>query len=1316
MATGIVEIPIRMTSNSAPSPFKASSKTTHYYGGLQEQYAPYKAFVGNIDERWISMNNNVNGDEWLQIDLGYPRKVRSISALTMNGVQIRTYLEWSNDGLTFTRFAQTLAPSQNRTNSSVTIPSGEYRYLRFIPEAIKDQYSTFSNIKIYEEIVLETITIDKITLSEDRFSIKDVKLSADVARSYDSPFSFQVSVNGKVVVPYGTASLNPIRDVLISKSNMQIGTNTLTVEAKIANTTITATRSTTFVADPELYVGKLKQLFGFKFLQSPLNPKTDTSIGQAYGLSYLNSQPGGSFMFRFKPYGTGTARGDRDEKLGTLYQRSGSTIPDIRRADRSRSKEGLVRELLVGAIRPYPEALLSRHFFGNLITGTAIVSRQLRASMNPEEGLVVSDEIAGSEESLSSAHEMALPIGHRLYEDSGMVIAEELMSIVRRFNNPEAWVEPILMSTRKAFDAGLINTHLTGEKENESGLKLTTLLSSGEREEGLFFDSLRLSERTTVMDGLIEGVVRIGDTPIKEALMSGLVSNAEVPNKEGLITGVQLAQDETREGIVLESTILSSGQEMKPSIIPDRMSLLAEGNKGAKARIDQRQWFVYKRPGGQAMHEGSQRFITLNEDEARKIVNHIHADGNIQKRALRDKMRIRFSGYNGKDARFVERYRLFDGDIGKDGLVVTRQLYTTYKGKTAIALTEAIVLSDVLAKTALVQYEQNSFADKLMKKAMLGDEVWIAEISTITRNAKVNEEIVFLDRPRQDGQVVKEVFALTENESRRAWVSIAEVKVNPVMMNAWIHREMEKRINLVRQSAIVLQAVRLADNKWKDAFLKEHLPKADKRLRESGILTNVMADRFTQKTEQVREAIIEDWHKVEKAEKDSYARPLSDEVPLAELYDRDAIFTAMIIADRTPDVGLLEEFIFSDRRPIANDAITQPNELIANDTVKREGSVTTERLGNRDLDKLHGLLSTMAIGHKVEEQRPAYIPTEQFILAGDGSSWEDIWTQYSPGIDILDVPDGDFDYSTLASRVYDPETGVPLNPVGPTNKAEVKVKVPLHHPVPSNADVGLGSIPVDNYIFMDTILAVESVKNRNKLRYAGMPAEKAIRELLSNLHAWINQAAPGNEEYQRAFRFVRWYSERAVTSLSAHLLMREYKPWRSQIHNNGDLGISYKNNQWPYLANAMMLQTEGTSASIEFEQTNYIDGEITLRGYFDNPRQEGTMDVKVDGVSIGGLTKTDSGVFTLVLPVSAGHHKYDFVFDGLSGRVSLSSLEISGSIFVGATTTTDDTNVNGLKASTLLMEMLLLYFEKHHGGGKSKGAMAIKQRGVWNQT
>ncbi|MNP23468.1 hypothetical protein D3C76_1161790 [compost metagenome] len=251
---------------------------------------------------------------------------------------------------------------------------------------------------------------------------------------------------------------------------------------------------------------------------------------------------------------------------------------------------------------------------------------------------------------------------------------------------------------------------------------------------------------------------------------------------------------------------------------------------------------------------------------------------------------------------------------------------------------------------------------------------------------------------------------------------------------------------------------------------------------------------------------------------------------------------------------------------------------------------------------------------------------------------------------------------------------------------------------------------------MDTILAIESLKNRNKLRFAGMPAEKTMREMLAKLFAWIEQAAPGNEEYHRSFRFARWYSETVVMQLSTHILQRTYTGWLSSIHNNGDLGIPYTSTGWRYLANASVIQTQDTTASLKFEKQNYIDGEITIRGYFDNPHGEGTMEVKVDGTTVSQLTASDNGAFTLTAELPAGDHNYEIVFNGISGRVSLSSLEITGCVFVGATTIADDSDTNGLKACTQLVQMLLVYFEKHHGGGKKKGTMAIKQGGLWNQT
>jgi hypothetical protein len=504
-------------------------------------------------------------------------------------------------------------------------------------------------------------------------------------------------------------------------------------------------------------------------------------------------------------------------------------------------------------------------------------------------------------------------------------------------------------------------------------------------------------------------------------------------------------------------------------------------------------------------------------------------------------------------------------------------------------------------------------------------------------------------------------------------------------------------------------------------MLWEYVERIELLNQEAMISGNEYGEFGSVKDVDTNQALIYDLEKFKKALKESLVNPAPFMHMLADREDLNSIIIQIISANKASMDSMIQEYFLSDRTPSNSPESLTFSQPMAEMNTDRLAVEYGHLLADKSKEKLRGFVGHLLLS-TIDKQRPAYLPTERYLLVGDGSDWEDIWGLYTPGKDILDPPDSDYDYASLATQVYDLETGVPISPIGPTNLAEVKVKIPLHHPVPSNATVGLGvtvgekDYPVDNYTIIDTILAIESIKNRNKLRFAGMPAEKTMRELLSNLYAWIQQSASGEYEYERMFRFVRWYAEATVTKLSTHILQRTYDSWMSAIHRNGDLGIPYEQTGWRYLSNASVIQTMSTSAILSFWKDNHIDGQITIRGYFDNPRQEGTMEIKVDGEPIGSLGAADNGAFTITTELPAGHHNYEIVFNGESGRISLSSLEISGSVFVSAVTIADDSDTNGFKACTTLMDMLLYYYDIHHGRHKVKGAMAVRQRKVWNQT
>lgn len=422
-----------------------------------------------------------------------------------------------------------------------------------------------------------------------------------------------------------------------------------------------------------------------------------------------------------------------------------------------------------------------------------------------------------------------------------------------------------------------------------------------------------------------------------------------------------------------------------------------------------------------------------------------------------------------------------------------------------------------------------------------------------------------------------------------------------------------------------------------------------------------------------------------------------------------------LMSDKVSIDTFLQKLIDTDRIDVFNTALeTYFSSHRPQDD--RIGLEQDQKLSQRETEA-KSIIETIIRTHRENESKSAYVPENKYKLSTGPGNWDDIRDMYAKGIDVIDVPNTDFKYENLKKQVYDLETGVPHDPLGATNLADVKVKLPLHHPLPEHFDLGTNEVVVDNYVLIEVILALESFKNDKRLRYAGMPAEKAIREIFSTLYDWIVNATPNDEQYKRTFRFARWYAEHAILKLSNHILHRTYDPFKSKIHIGEDLGIEYDKTGWKYDAMGYRLYTWMPHAELSFVKENYIDGEFILRGHFDNSAGQGKMVVKVDGSVIDSITS--NGAFIRRYDLPQGNHTFELIFDGTDGSsevVSLSSVEITGCTFIDAHTTSDDSNTNGLKAAMELIKLLVAYFEKHHADDKVKGTMKINQRGTWQVT
>lgn len=144
-APAVTEIIADMTSNTAPSPFVASAKTTSSYsgGGLA-----WNAFDRNNATGWLNSGGAADFPTWLKIDLGAQTQVgsftirsRDTASVTFNGFPTDFQLQGSNDNTNFTTVytASGLNWVNAETKTFELVSSATYRYWRlWITDASTD--------------------------------------------------------------------------------------------------------------------------------------------------------------------------------------------------------------------------------------------------------------------------------------------------------------------------------------------------------------------------------------------------------------------------------------------------------------------------------------------------------------------------------------------------------------------------------------------------------------------------------------------------------------------------------------------------------------------------------------------------------------------------------------------------------------------------------------------------------------------------------------------------------------------------------------------------------------------------------------------------------------------------------------------------------------------------------------------------------------------------------------------------------------------------------------------------------------------------
>lgn len=1282
-----------MSSNNTPAPFVASTSNQ------LATYAPFNAFQDN-GGAWISDVAN----SYITIDLGRPYKVGKVFIDTVSswtGASMKTLtLLASKDGATWvTLYSGATSGYKYETEKDF----GIYRYWRVKAGNMTMRGGCVRYFQLYGASVgFVDVDINNIWVTANPTVISG-KVYAELEQT-----DVRVLINDEVADDWHT--FNDVVDIAYEyePSAFQEGGNVITVETRNLNGTIDRKTFLVYKLNLELYKFNTST-YDFRIKNSPAKPSVDAWLGQNYVMDYLNSELGVSYIFRFKPFGQVDSRiEDHPRLFDRVLKENYDITSDQMLGERRRDRTGIKQEVVNVEVSNLLDTLKSEQFkygfkdigliqhvfaswaainnenIGKIYDPINSAMKKLKASqdvlqlhrLNARRKNMIKNAltvIQGYEHSVKKT-EIGIIEYYRMMQDiypyqeaiiGGLLIngiAREMIALKYPYylnadkENAIAHSYPDAIKGSKADYLTIIKEYVGVDViRDDRAIISEVLLSSPFAKDKVYvagtLNSAEKQETYGVKDWLALGITEDGQGTLYDVLLTNKNEDKQTHSYALMNAHKDAGENEAR---ILDILMINKGQQSKEF----RIDSVAFVNKlDSDAHVENLRQYIEKMPTD-VLEKSMPMFIDKmwrNSSVTELIVD-------IEK--------------FGKDVRLTDIAEDFFDKSSGDALTYLDDLYIVSK----------------LGKSSDVDIMQTLFNKQ-------DKQVW-----------DLDSSIIRVDKLPKDIRFDQSVLFTQKMDNKEGWPIFTETLVDHVAkdtnflvtesftdMIAKDARNLHDDLPFVDKLSHLMfhdEMIRTVDKLEKEAFIitiMSNFNKLDKAM----IIHNnwELAKKYIQSAKAIDDKV----RFGDKEEKFTYLY----EEDLAYIEDKKAIIIDQLLLDREN----LDGYVM--------------------DLIKLKGSMSWDKVPDNESIKLEDVVSDKDVAmayvqniidsNRKNEEKEGYIPPETFVLAGDGSEWEDIWDRYSPGVDILDPPDSDYDYSKLAPAIYDMKTGVPKHPIGPSNKADVYVQSATSHPIPENNTVGVDDtkrIAVDNYIFIDTVLALESIKNRNKLRYAGMPVGKAIKEVFSQLFTWIQQAAPGHEEYERMFRFSRWYAEAVVLRNSKQILHRIYNPWQSTLHMGTGLGIDHTKAGWSYMTGTGTLETTTLSGTLTFEKENYIDSEFVLRGYFDNPASQGTMEISVDGVVVDSFST--HGVYERKIEIPQGHHSYRIFFFGTSGTAAISSIEIGGTNFVSAHTTSDDSDVNGLKALTELMAQLLGYFELHHGGRKIKGTMEVRQRAVWN--
>ena len=1282
-----------MTNNSAPSPFIASASNQ------LASYAPFNAFQDN-GNAWISDVANSS----IQIDLGRPYEVKKVFISSVNSWtsarMLAVTIQASGDASHWITLAVANTPSHEFTEEK---DYGAFRYWRVIPRLMTARGGAISRFQLYQDDMGGFIDVKEndIWINES----KDVELSGTIYPTENVDVA--VEINGSIIEDWTLITGDTPVSYKYPPSTFSDGVNVIKIIIRKMDGS---------VKEREYLLYKLNMNgFGFRgssypirIKNSPTFPRNDAYIGQTYPIKYLNSESGVSYMFKYKPYSQNPGFIQEHPSFADkIISKAAMQMAQLKHGERSQEGHGISGDMSVRAtLRHIHKAIhLDGYKMGFEEAGIIQSVFESWAIIDKKDiGVISRGELARkkTEIAIDLLDQSKIPAYRRQEIQNTLTIINGYL----HSSKPEGLT---VVEYGKLFQEiyPYKDTIIAMSHRNASEMEFIGIMD---------INRPIAHKAPHIVHDL--SVIQFGMKELDDGIVIEGVTSFRIPSTQDTILNDPIVADKVkRNGYDTSDLLYLGGTEIGQAILDEVLN--AERIRVNQGHID---WVLYTEKdlttkdvrlpelialhkdsrGKESISDGIIRVDTMNIEaytiESQTNVDLLDVESRIEQRhdliellpvySWSSDINIIKVDKTGKDG---EEYLNGIIQVNKTGRdvrnIFDEPAYTLKLPKDANSLDVNMSYVDLMPIDSLVNTNADYFFGKQEKDAW-DVSVTIERVEKLEKDMRFDNEDKKLEKDLSKRALPIYIHQYVEKLGKEMDVIASESFTNKLDKDTWSFNEGLDYVDKISKEVFLTELDIFFDKVAKEAFKNEILTMFNAMEKGVMLLDNwplfVQVSRDAKNIEDAAVLFVKEERK---------ANPDIGDVAIREKKDTFVIEQLMIQHDK------LNSYI--------NELTNSFERIDEFDTVKLE-----EILSDKEVAK--AFISESIETKRKNEEKDAVI-YDRPVLARDMSEWNDIYDRYSPGVDILDPPDADYDYEKLRPLVYDVATGRPLNPNGPTNTASVYVSMPLSHPIPENNTFGVDDtkrIAVDNWIFIDCVLALESIKTRNKLRYAGMPAGKTIREVFSQLYTWIQQAAPGHEEYERMFRFMRWYAEAVSIRQSKFLLERVYNPWRSSLHNGSGLGVTHSKAGWIYNTVGGTLDTSAPSATLQFDMELMIDGEFILSGYFDNPLTHGTIEISVDGVVVD--TFNTHGVFKRTVEVAQGMHTFKVFFLGLSERASISTIEISGVHFVSATTISDDSDTNGFKALTALMGQLLGYFDLHHGGNKVKGTMEIRQRAVWN--